>query len=360
MRVRTLALVLAVVLLAAACGDDDDAPGAGGAPPESEPASGVVTLLAHDSWVVSDTTVDAFTAETGLTLEVLQPGDAVAVVNRAILSRESPEADVLFGIDNNVLSRAFDADLFVPYEASGLDHVPAGLRMDDEHRVTPIDTGDVCINVDRSWFADAGLAPPATLADLADPAYDGLLVVENPADSTPGLAFMAATIAEFGEDGWLDYWSGLRANDVEVVSGWEDAYYGSFTVGSGGEGDRPLVVSYASSPPAEVIFADPRPAEAPTTSLLDSCYRQVEFAGILANAGNEAGARALIDFMLGLTYQEDLPLNQFVFPARSDATLPEEFVEFAEVPESPLQLDPATVEAHREEWLDEWTDTVLR
>ncbi|MGH9032550.1 MAG: thiamine ABC transporter substrate-binding protein, partial [Acidimicrobiia bacterium] len=222
-----------------------------------------------------------------------------------------------------------------------------------------IDRGDVCINFDKEYFAAQGLAVPETLDDLTAPEYRGLLVTENPAMSSPGLAFLLATIAEFGDDGWRDYWQRLRDNDVEVVSGWEEAYNGEFSAGEG-RGDRPLVVSYASSPPAAVYFSDPQPAESPIGTLLASCFRQIEFAGILQGTSKEKEARELIDFMLSERFQADIPLSMFVFPAREGVDLPDVFVEFADVPPDPLSLPPDAIGENREQWIREWTDTVLR
>jgi len=119
-------------------------------------------------------------------------------------------------------------------------------------------------------------------------------------------------------------------------------------------------VSYASSPPAEVIFADPPVDEPPTGVVTASCYRQIEFAGVLAGAGNPAGARALIDFMLSETFQNDVPLNMFVFPVIESATLPPEFVAHAEIADDPFILDPVEVEAQRNAWTDRWVEIVLR
>ena len=226
--------------------------------------------------------------------------------------------------------------------------------------MTPIDYADVCVNYDKAWFAARDVPVPETIEDLADPAYRDLLVVENPATSSPGLAFLLATIAELGEDSWVEYWSELRANGVEVTDGWEEAYYGSFSGGSGSEGDRPLVVSYASSPPAEVAFADPPIEEAPIGVMEDSCYRQVEFAGILAGSEHEEAAGRLVDFMLSRTFQEDMPLNMFVFPVDPDAELPDVFVEHAATPDDVLEVPADEVASNRDEWIDQWTDTVLR
>ncbi len=217
----------------------------------------------------------------------------------------------------------------------------------------------MCVNYDKQWFDRHDLDPPKTLQDLTKPAYKSTLVVENPATSSPGLAFLLATIARSGEGGWQQYWRDLRANDVQVVSGWEQAYNGEFSAGEG-NGDRPLVVSYASSPPAAVYFADPRPATSPIGTVLDTCFDQTEFAGVLRGAQHPRAARRLVDFLLSRRFQEDVPLQMFVFPVRDDAKLPPVFEKFAEVPSDPATLPPKTIGAHRDVWIDQWTDTVLR
>ncbi|MBW3658460.1 MAG: thiamine ABC transporter substrate-binding protein, partial [Actinobacteria bacterium] len=226
--------------------------------------------------------------------------------------------------------------------------------LDDEHRVTPIDVGDVCLNYDREVIADE--EAPGSLEELV-PVADQLVVM-NPATSSPGLAFLLATVETFGEDGYLDFWAQV-ADEVTVTEGWEDGYYGQFSGGSG-EGDKPLVVSYASSPPAEVFFADPQPDEAPTGVIEASCFRQIEFAGILRGTEHEAEAQQVVDWLLSREFQEDIPLNMFVFPVNRDATLPDVFVEHAVLPEDPIQMDFREIGENREAWIEAWTQTVLR
>ncbi len=343
----TAALALALAAVSAGCGG-------GGEKPTD------VVLVTHDSFAISPEVKRAFEEESGLKLRILRAGDAGEVVTKALLTAGNPEGDVLFGIDNNLLARALEGDVFQAYvpDIGSLDMQYAAL--DPEFTVTPIDHGDVCLNYDKAWFEERGIAPPDSLDDLARPEYEGLLVVENPATSTPGLAFLLATIAELGEDGWQDYWRKLRENGVLVVDGWEEAYTTRFSGASGSRGDRPVVVSYASSPPAEVIFRTPRPEEAPTGVVEASCYRQIEYAGVLRGARNEDGARKLIDFMLSKRFQEDVPLTMFVFPVVPDAKLPPEFERYAVVPEAPLLVAPNEVEENRERWVDEWTRIVLR
>ena len=223
-----------------------ESPATSGPPPT--PAIADVVLLTHDSFALSDSVIAAFHQQTGYTLKILRAGDAGAMVNQAILSKSHPLGDVLFGVDNTFLSRALDAGIFEPYVAAGLAGVPAQFQLDaQQHRVTPIDYGDVCIDLDNQAFATGNPAPPATLADLTKPAYKGQLVVENPATSSPGLAFVLATIARFGDTGattWLDYWSQLRANGVHVSASWDDAYDTQFSAGR----DRARIRSWFPTP----------------------------------------------------------------------------------------------------------------
>jgi thiamine transport system substrate-binding protein len=322
-------------------------------------------LLTHDSFSLSEEVLAAFEASTGIRVEIVRLGDAGSLVNQAILTQDNPLGDVLYGIDNTFLSRGLNADLFIPYESPALEFVPDEFKREDDYRVTPIDYGDVCLNYDVAYFEENELALPERLIDLTQPEYKGLLAVQHPATSSPGLAFLLATIAVFGETDdytYLNYWDDLVANDVLVVDDWTQAYYGEFTVPSAGEGDRPLVVSYASSPPAEVYFAEPQPETAPTGAIVadETCFRQIEYAGILNGTANEAAAQAWIDFMLSVEFQSDLPLQMFVFPLHQDAVLPEVFAQFAAVPENPVLMDSERIEANREDWLQAWTETVLR
>lgn len=348
MKIKFMSLAPLLMVFAVACG---------GAATTAEPA--VVRLMTHDSFDISADLLADFEQETGIQVEVFKAGDGGEIVNKAILAQDSPLADVLFGVDNTFLSRALDNDLFLPYESPLLADVPGDLQVDPQHRVTPVDFGDICLNYDIAWFAERGLPPPAELADLTNPAYHGLTVVENPATSTPGLGFLLATIETFGEDGYLDYWRALAGNDVLVVDGWEQAYYSHFTAAS--EGDRPIVVSYASSPVAEVYFAEQPPAEAPTAAVVadGACFRQIEFAGILRGTKVEDEARRLVDFLLDRPFQEDVPLKMFVYPANSTAALPEVYVEHSRLPAAPAQMTPERIAANREAWLQAWTETVL-
>lgn len=340
--------LLLVLFLLAAC-----------QPPAEQPVT--LRLMTHDSFEISEATLAQFTAETGHRVEIFKAGDAGEMVNKAVLAQNAPLADVLFGVDNTFLSRALENDIFLPYAAPALANIPASLQLDAQNRALPVDFGDVCLNYDKAWFAQNNLQPPQGLADLAAPAYANLTVVQNPATSSPGLAFLLATIATYGEDGYLGYWQQLVDNGVLVVSDWSSAYYGEFTAAAEA-GTRPIVVSYASSPAAEVYFAETPPAEAPTAAVVapNSCFRQIEFVGILRGTAHEAAAQQLVDFMLSKAFQEDIPLNMFVYPALETAVLPAVFTQNSAIPAQPATLDYAQIAANREAWVQAWTEVVVR
>ncbi len=369
--ILTVALLVFSLFGLAACGGD-----AGGQESGAEQVEAVATavsdpnpqseepvtlrLMTHDSFDISEETLAAFTAETGIGVEIFKAGDGGAMLNQAILAKNNPLADVLYGVDNTFLSRGLDNDIFLRYASPELENVPEYLRLDSENRALPVDYGDVCLNYDKAWFAENGLEPPQNLDDLLDPALKGLTAVQNPATSTPGLAFMLATVATYGEDGYLDFWQNLVDNDVLVVDGWEEAYYGAFTAAS--DGDRPIVVSYASSPPAEVFFAETELDEAPTAAVVGdgACFRQIEFAGILNGSQHEAEAQQLMDFLLSTTFQEDVPLHMFVFPVNETAVLPDVFAQYSQIPENPATIPPGDIVVNREKWVEAWTNVVLR
>lgn len=353
---RTTAAVTAVLALAGsltACGGSD----AGGGED-----SKTVTLLTHDSFAASKPVLKEFTRQTGYRIKVLRGGDAGAAVNQTVLNKGNPQGDVFFGVDNTLLSRPLEKGVFAPYRAKGLDRVPGGLQLDKgEHRVTPVDSGEICVNYDRAYFAKKKLDPPETLADLGEPQYKDLLVTADAATSSPGLGFLLATVDEYGK-GWKDYWKKLKANGVEVVEGWEQAYNDRFSGSNGGKGkgDRPLVVSYASSPPVEVLGKKPLPAQAPTGIAKGTCFQQTEFAGLLEGASNPEGGKALLDFMLSKKFQEDMPLQMFVNPVRDDAELPELFAKYGESVDDAATMAPAKIDEHREQWVKAWTSLVVK
>ncbi len=331
-----LSICVTALLSVAACGGGD--------------GSGALVLITHDSFSATDEIIARFEREHGVKVRIVQAGDANVLVNRAILAAGNPEGDVLFGIDNLSFGRAARANVFSTYRAQRRGEIPADIRKQfaDSDLVTPVDFGYVNLNFDKA----AG-TPPATFDDLIQVPWKGKLVVENPATSSPGLQFLASTVAHFGEGDWQAYWRALKANDVAVVEGWTEAYQTRFSLYGG---DRPLVVSYTTSPAAEVFFG--KLTEPPTLNVIpnDQLFRQVEAAGVLRGAKNERAARAFIDFMLTDEFQEQIPETMFVYPIMPVPT--PEWWRFAAVDVRPAVLDVSTVDVER--WIKEWTAIMER
>ena len=318
-----------------------------------------LTVMTHDSFAASEAVIQAFETQYDVKVKFLSAGDTGAALNKAILSKDTRLADVFYGVDNTFLSRALDEGIFEAYDSPLLAKIPAAFQLDAQNRALPVDYGDVCLNYDKAYFTKKGLIPPQSLEDLLKPEYKGLSVVENPATSSPGLAFMLATIGHFGADKYLDYWKGLKANEVRVVDGWETAYNKEFSAFGG---TRPIVVSYSSSPPFEVIYSDP-PVSEPSTAVITAdgtCFRQIEFVGILKGTKHRDLAEKWVDFMLSKQFQEDMPLQMYVFPVNQEARLSEQFTKFLTEPVSPAVVAPAEIAANREKWVQAWTEAVLR
>ena len=343
----------AAVTACSTIGDD----GGGDAPVDRADGSGPVVLVTHSSFALPDALVADLEQETGVELEVRKAGDAGALTNKLVLSKDNPLGDLAFGVDNTFASRALDAGVFapadVPWPAGAERHALPGAEGDGVPLLAPVDSADVCVNVDDTWFADEGLTPPRTLEDLADPAYEGLFVTPGATTSSPGMAFLLATIAEYG-DGWTDYWQRLLDNDVKVTDGWSDAYQVDFTQG-GGRGDRPIVVSYDSSPAFTVSGG-----RSTTSALLDTCFGQTEYAGVLAGADNPEGAERVLAWLLSEDVQAALPESMYVFPVADDVALPRDWARYAVQPDDPYTLDPAEITERRDEWLRTWSDLVSR
>jgi thiamine transport system substrate-binding protein len=319
-----------------------------------------VTLVTHDSFALTKGILDDFTKQTGYTVDVVQPGDAGTLVNQLVLTKDAPVGDVTFGIDNTFASRALDAGVLVPPSPA-----PTGPAVQDgaSYRVpgdsagalTPVDVGDVCVNVDHAWFTAHHVAEPASLDDLTKPAYKNLFVTESPTTSSPGFAFLLATIGRYGTDGWQGYWKALKGNGVKVDDGWENAWNVDYTAG-GGNGQYPIVLSYSSSP----VDTIPQGASAPTTgALLDTCFRQVEYAGVIAGAKNPAGAAAFVSFLLSDEVQRDIPGSMYMYPVSSSVTVPGDWAQWAPLAPKPLSVPAADIAAHRSDWLQQWSGVVL-
>ena len=314
---KLIAVLAASSLLLAGCAPADQ-------------AATKVTLVAHDSFAISDESIAEFQEASGFELEIIRAGDAGSLTNRLVLTKDSPIADVVFGIDNTFRGIADENGII-------------------EGELVAVDYADVCFNYDRLWFEKRGITPPASWRELIKPAYNSLTVVTNPLSSSPGLAFLATTVSAYGEQRFEQYWKELRDNGVMVAAGWEEAYFTYFS-GSSGNGEYPIVLSYSSSPAAEIRDD----GKSRTAALLDECFRQTEFVGTLAGSKNQQGAKALVEFLLSESFQNTMPGLMYVYPVNENAVIPAEWSGFGPAANSTVGED-LSISTHREKWQTKWS-----
>lgn len=289
-----------------------------------------VILVTHDSFVISKELISDFEKTTGYHLKLLKAGDAGSLTNRLILTKEAPIGDAVFGIDNTFAGVATSNQII-------------------DGPLTPTDFGDVCFNYDKAWFEQRKIPAPSSIADLTLQKYKGLTVIENPNLSSTGLSFLAATVDKFSASGWQQYWQSLKDNGLKIVNGWEAAYYTEFS-GSSGKGAFPIVLSYASSPASELRTN----GQSQTASILDGCFRQTEFVGVLKNAKNPAGAAAVVKYLLTPKFQASFPEAMYMYPIMAGTPIPEAWSKFTQI--TPRTYgDTLNFDADRKSWLTKWS-----
>jgi thiamine transport system substrate-binding protein len=247
-----------------------------------------------------------------------------------VLTKESPIGDVVFGIDNTFRGVADENQII-------------------DGSLSEVNYSDVCFNYDRVWFEQNKIDPPTSWKDLTNPTFRGLTVVSNPLTSSPGLAFLATTVAGLGEAGFESYWQDLKANEVKVAAGWEEAYFTEFS-GSAGMGSYPIVLSYSSSPAAEIRDDE----KSQTVALLDECFRQIEYIGVLDGARNKEGAKKLVEFLLSESFQSTMPGLMYVYPVNQNAKIPSEWSKFGPMSRSTIGQD-LDIALNRVLWQDKWS-----
>ena len=326
----------------------------------SNAAPRMLTVITHDSFNLDKKLIQAFELQNNLRVAFVKGGDAGAMTNKLILTKKNPLADVVYGIDNTLLGKALSANILEPYKPKAAALIPLEYRLDNAWHITPINYGFVALNYDKAWFAVNNKAFPQRLEDLTKPEFKALLAMPNPATSSTGFAFYLATIKKLGERGALNFWAGLRDNGVKITAGWDAAYYTEFTRNGG---SRPIVVSYASSPAAEVFYSSPKLDDAPTANLLlpGSSFLQIEGVAVLRGAKNPDLASAFVDFMLSAGVQRDIPTQMWVYPVMPNITLNPVY-RFADQPtgQQVSTLQPQTISANSARWLENWTRVVGR
>lgn len=300
-------------------------------------------------------------------IQEFEKANDAKVVLRSVLSAEAMvskpiTADVAYGLDSYTAGRAIGSGQFEGYAAIRLDKVPATFRADAKNTLVPIDVNYVTVNYDKNWFAMRGISQPTTLKGLTDKAYFHRFVLTNP-DNTPiGLGFLLMTIGSFPQGSdypWQQFWRDLQMNAMHPVPSWNEAYGLQFTAsqrtGAPTDGLHPLCLSFAAAAVADMQFNNR--TDSVIGNIGDTGFAQVRYAGITKTSPQRKLAEKFIDLLLSENFQKELAPQMFVYPARSDITLPERFAAHAPPPKTVLALSPEMIEQNRQRWIDEWKST---
>ncbi len=316
-------------------------------------AQGELRVAVHNSFSIPKPLLTSFEQKNQVKLSLIKMGDSGEILNKLILTKAKPIADVVYGLDNASVHKAHEAGILAAVQPK-----PTTPAWADVPYAISVNYAYVTLNYDKAWFKKSGLPLPKSLNDLASPTYKNLLVMPNPATSSPGMAFLMANIEGFGEEKALAWWGKMRQNGVKITKGWSEAYYAEF---SHNGGSRPLVVSYASSPAAEVFFSKTKLTESPTGNLFlgGGTFRQIEAAAILKDNQNPQASTAFINFLRSPEVQFAIQTEMWVYPVSQGVSLSPSF-RFAELPTAHSTANGTTINQYQQEWLAKWTKVVLR
>lgn len=311
-----------------------------------------VRLATHDSFDLPKELISQFEQQHDAKIRIVKAGDGNELLNKLIISKRKPIADVVYGLDNGNIAQAISENILSntqPQSADTVVKLPNALA---------VDYGFIAINYDKQWFKEKNLPLPTSLADLTKPEYKNLLVSPNPATSTPAMGFFLANIAGLGEEGAFQWWQKMRQNGVKITKGWSEAYYKEFSLNGG---SRPMMVGYSSSPAAEVFYSKGKLSTPRMGNLFlnGGVYLQKEGVAVLNGSQQPELATKLAQYLQSPTVQRAVPTSMWVYPAVRHTPLAPVMVH-ASVPKVHFAPNDKRIQQNRKAWLQRWVQTVLK
>ncbi len=332
---------------------------------EDEPP--VVRILTYDITGFSDEMLSTFTNQTGFEIELVKADDAGGILEQLLQTQDAPQVDLAIGLDNTYLQTALDAELLQEHstDVSGLSS--AALEPYNGPFAVPFDRGDVCLNYDESRVDGENLSVPTSLWDLTEPEWDGLAAFPSPLTSSPGRAFMTATVDYFENDDngttdAFDWWEAMAENGAIFTSGWTEAYeihysggYGEWVEGH--IGDAAMTVSYCHSPGVEAYYSS-NWTKSTSLTLPRATFHQVEYAAVVAGASEIDGANAFLAYLLSEDVNRNMPENNLMQSVLVDATWPETdgYAHHTDTPELNAEITTQRIGQDMDGWLSSWQD----
>jgi thiamine transport system substrate-binding protein len=312
-------------------------------------AKDTLTIYTYDSfvaeWGPGPKVKEAFEKDCDCTIDWVAPGDGVALLNRLKLEGKNTKADVVLGLDTNLTAEAAATGLFGKH------------GIDIQLAKTPVPwTDEYFMPFDYAHFAvvydsDKMMSPPKSLDELVNGDPSQKIVLEDPRSSTPGLGFLLWMRQVYGDKA-AEAWKKLSGRVLTVAPGWSEAY-ALFT-----KGEAPMVLSYTTSPAYHVIAENTERYKA--ADFAEGHYLQIEVAGLIEGSAHRELARKFLNFMMGPGFQDQIPTNNWMFPAgTTSAALPPAFGQLVK-PSKTLLFTPAEVDQNRRAWIDEWLNAMAK
>ena len=330
-------------------------------------ADGTLRILTYDIAAFSDEMLAEFTNQTGYPVEMIRTDDSGGILEQLLQTQQAQQADLAIGLDNTYLQTALNFCLLQAHNASASDISETALEPYDGPLALPFDRGDVCLNYDETRVDGTNLTVPTSLWNLTEPEWNGLAAFPSPVTSSPGRAFMSATIDYFENDedntpDAFDWWKAMAANGAIFTTGWTEAYeihysggYGEWVEGH--LGDAAMTVSYCHSPGVEAFYGG-NWTKSTSLTLPRSSFHQVEYAGVI-NGGTELeAANAFITYLLSEEVNRDMPENNLMQSVLVNATWPETdgYAYHTDLPELNAEISNERIADEMEDWLSAWKD----
>ncbi len=319
---------------------------------QKESAEETLTIYSYDSFVsygLPDATNKLFEEKYNCKIEYRTFGGVGATLNRLILEKNNPQADLFVGLNMNNLARALEEEIFISYRPENYEVIPEEYRIDKNWRVTPFDgPNSLAIIYDSEVIKN----PPRSFEDLLKPEYKGKLILEDPRSSSPGMGFLLWTIAVYGEDHYLDYWEKLEPTIFHIYPDWTSAFDTAFVQNK----EAPMVLSYDVDP--AYFYYEDEVTRYKAVIPEEGGWLQLEFVGIVNDSKHQELAQQYMEFMLSREFQENLPLYQWAFPIDTSIQLPECY-DYAVNADKYITLPLEDIANKSQIWLEQWIEMII-
>ncbi|MBJ23765.1 MAG: hypothetical protein CMB64_03760 [Euryarchaeota archaeon] len=324
-----------------------------------------LVIATYDVYALTDEMIGDFENQTGITVSMIKLDDAGSVLDYLIQNKGTETIDLAIGLDNTYLQTAIKQGVLTEHLANNLDNISQdALAPYNGPFAVPFDMGHVCLNYDSSIVDGQNMTVPTSLWNLTEEEWRGKVAIPSPITSSPGRAFMLATLDYFNSLGestseFEEWWSAMEENDVIITSGWSEAYETHYTGGygeyeAGYVGDAHITVSYCHSPGVESWY-NGNWTKSAALNLPKTSFFQVEYISSVMG-GDQQSSALFIEFLLSEDINSNMPVQNSMYSVLEGFDLPEEngYLFHSIIPNEPSEISMIEIEENMESWLLLW------